>query len=171
MIAKQIRGRDFGVTIRYNARGYGSNGKPRSRAELLYSTLPGSTPAELTRAFNSLKALRPSLGVVCMHGILAFRPDAPAPSDQVAVAVAKAWATGLGYQDFAVYAHEPWHIHLVMSRINRDGTVVSDRHNYTRSEKIVRRLEVEYSLAGDLASHLLNRRLPGARAPPVAGRA
>ena len=153
MIGKNGRGRDFGGLVRYLLRPKDHAGREREHIALLSATLPGGTAKELATAFGAFQRLRPTLKVNVHHGVLAFRPDGPPVSDDVARAVAEEWAQRLGFEDWVVVRHG-MHVHVAASRIRRNGETVPDGNDFRRSETIVRDLEAKYRLAPDEASRL-----------------
>src|SRR5690606_20911842 len=57
----------------------------------------------------------------------------------------------MGFDDnqYIIYKHtdqDHSHIHIVANRVKFSGDVVSDSHDYKRSEAIVRKLELKYNL-------------------------
>lgn len=168
MIGKNLKGSGARGLFSYLAAPLDSKGQIRKTVELLHSTLPGLTPGELAKSFGALRRLRPSLKKVVHHGILSFRestevPEADAdvmvvsqsalPDRETMEAVAVAWAVGMGFEDFAIWLHDG-HLHVVASRVRRDGSVVSDSMDWARSENLVRKLEVQFGLLPDQPSHL-----------------
>ncbi|MCI5041297.1 MAG: relaxase/mobilization nuclease domain-containing protein, partial [Donghicola eburneus] len=64
------------------------------------------------------------------------------------------WAKGMGFQAYVTVCHGD-HIHIAASRIRLDGTVVSDSHDYRRSEALIREIETTFKLIPVAPSHLL----------------
>uniref|UniRef100_UPI00313ED8EA relaxase/mobilization nuclease domain-containing protein n=1 Tax=Methylobacterium guangdongense TaxID=3138811 RepID=UPI00313ED8EA len=165
MIALSTKIEQFERVIAYDLGARDHQGRERPRVVLLHATLPGRSPQEIARSFERLRSLRPRLTKAGLRTILSFRPDAAVPSDETARAVAIAWAVRQGFQDFTVVRHDDRHLHICSSRVRRDGTVVSDSHDFRRSEMVVRDLEREFQIAPDRSSHLTDP----AVSPPLAG--
>lgn len=168
MIGKNLKGSGARGLFSYLAAPVDSKGQARKTVQLLYSTLPGLTPGDLAKSFGALRRLRPSLKKVIHHGILSFRESAELgeaeadikvvsqsamPDRETIEAVATGWAVGMGFEDFAIWLHDG-HVHVVASRVRRDGSVVSDSMDWARSENLVRKLEVQFGVLPDQPSHL-----------------
>ncbi|NVK06899.1 MAG: hypothetical protein HWD81_05085 [Marivivens sp.] len=61
----------------------------------------------------------------------------------------------MGYESYATYCHGN-HVHIVASRVLSNRRLVSDQHDYSRSEIIIRALEERYNLTRTRSSHLLD---------------
>lgn len=154
MIGKLIKGRGAGGLCRYLLGQRDHNGANRPRVELLGGTFTGQTPEELAGEFGQLHDLRPGLGVHVAHQSLRVAEDERPITDDEWRAIGTRWAEGMGFQGYALVGHGD-HIHVAASRIRLDGSTVSDAHDWKRSEKIIRDLEIEFGLQRLEASHLL----------------
>jgi hypothetical protein len=131
-------------------------GVQRPRVTVVGGTFAGTTAREISREFAVLRALRPNLGVAVVHEALRLPPTAPEPSDEQWLAIAEFWTRKMGFQAWVAVAHGDGHIHIAASRILIDGSVVSDKHDWTLSERVVRELERVFDLDHVKSSHLLD---------------
>src|SRR3546814_19564983 len=60
----------------------------------------------------------------------------------------------MGFTGYMIVSHGD-HIHVAASRICLDGSVVSDAHDWRRSESLIRDIERDFGLRQIEASHLL----------------
>lgn len=67
------------------------------------------------------------------------------------------WAEKMGFSFYTIVQHSQSEIHIAAVRVGEDGKTISDSHDYARSERIVRALEIEHKLTRVESSHLLNR--------------
>lgn len=97
-----------------------SNGEPRQRAELIGGTMSGVTVAELAAEFQAVidgKSGGQKLKRSFKHATLRLAPDEGPLTDDQWNLVASKWAREMGFDAFAVFAHDRDHIHIVASRI------------------------------------------------------
>jgi hypothetical protein len=121
----------------------------------------GGTPRELACEFSVSRELRPSVGRAVYHCSLNLA-EGEHLSDEQWGELAERYLVAMGFlskdeqgepvwtdSQYVVVRHsdtEHEHVHLVASRIRLDGTVVSDSHDYRRSEAAIRQLERAYGL-------------------------
>ena len=73
-------------------------------------------------------------------------------SDEKFSNLARGYLEGMGFDEnqYIIYKHfdqDHLHIHIVANRVNFSGNVVSDSHDYKRSESLIRKLEQKYNLS------------------------
>jgi hypothetical protein len=115
--------------------------------------MAGETARDITREFGAFHALRPTVGKHVTHMSINFAPDDRDLSDVEQEAIGRMWAEGMGYDGYSIISHGD-HIHIAASRIKLDGGVVSDSHNYRRSESLIRQIEERFDLIRVESSHL-----------------
>lgn len=154
MIGKLIKGSDAAGLLAYITAPKDSSGVERELVVRVGGTIPGETRSEMLPHFEMLAGLRPTLGIRVAHAMLRWtKDDRPSIADQSAMAERHAGA--LGYQHWVAFSHGD-HVHIAASRINADGTVVSDASDWKRAEQSVRNLEVKFGLVRIECSHLLD---------------
>lgn len=124
--------------------------KSIDRAELLDHNFIKYDRQSVLKEISFLKQMRPNLKRDAYHVSLNFAPTDQLTSQQL-VTIGRDYLAGMGFEDnaYAIWQHfdaDHLHIHLLASRINYDGSVVTDSNNYQRSEKICRQLEKKYGL-------------------------
>ncbi len=130
------------------------NGDRRPRHDIIGGTLAGRNPRELAKEIGVLRRLRPNLQIAVGHVSLRV-PEGDRPlSDQEWADIGDRWAQEMGMDSYSTVCHGD-HIHILFSRINSDGSVVSDSHDYRRGEAAVRKIEREFNLVQVEPSHLL----------------
>lgn len=98
--------------------------------------------------------MNPDLSRSVWHTALSFDPKDEArlrADPQLMQAVARAYLTGMGLDQsqYVVIRHDDTghsHFHIIANRVANDGQTVSDGHNYSRSETLLRRIEQTYQL-------------------------
>ncbi|HLG18973.1 MAG TPA: relaxase/mobilization nuclease domain-containing protein [Bdellovibrionota bacterium] len=156
MIAKQIKGRSFGGVLKYIL--------SKDRAEMVGGNMLGTTAKQLTAEFNETRKLKPNLERAVYHTSLSL-PPGESLSNEKWQEVAQTYLDGMGFSksQYVAVRHRDTphdHIHIVASRIGMDGKVVSESHDFRRSETIVRGLEMEYGLQRVLPSREVPSRAP-----------
>ncbi len=145
MIAKQAKGADFYGVLKYNQskvdKGYGV---------VLETNLASDKVVMQTKEFNVVRQLRPNLSKAVYHTSLSL-PYTDSLSDKEFTDLGRDYLKGMGFDDnqYIIYKHtdqDHSHIHIVANRVKYSGDVVSDSHDYKRSEAIVRKLELKYNL-------------------------
>lgn len=135
---------------------FDQKGGPRPHVKIVGGTFAGRDAREIAAEFGALHRLRPKVGVYLLHESLRLPEGDPEPDDATWAAIADSWAKSMGVEDFVSVAHGDGHIHIAASRIKRDGSVVSDQHDYRRSEAAIREIEIDFKLTLVESSHLLN---------------
>lgn len=98
--------------------------------------------------------LNPDLSRSVWHTAISFDPKDEArlqANPQLMPQVASAYLTGMGLDQsqYAVIRHDDTghsHFHIIANRVANDGQTVSDGHNYSRSETLLRQIEQQYQL-------------------------
>jgi hypothetical protein len=157
MIGKLIKGRGARGLIDYLLDEDDQKGAPRPHARIIGGTFAGRSAREIAAEFGALHALRPRLAVYVAHESLRLPEGDPDLTDAIWAQIAERWAAEMGFEDFLAVSHGDGHIHIAASRIKRDGSVVSDQHDYRRSEVIIRQIEKDFDLTVVESSHLLDR--------------
>lgn len=156
MIAKLIKGKGFRGALEYDLK--------QGKGLLLETNMAGQTPKELAKEFGIIRALRPTLGKAVCHVSLSIHPTEDLTDEQWCEA-AQRWLSGMGFTNnqYVVNRHtntEHPHIHILVNRIDLEGNVVSDAHDYKRQETIMRILEKEWSLTTVPMSQSATRKAP-----------
>lgn len=152
-IGKLIKGANPNGLIDYLLGATDNQGRRRPRVAILGGTL-GFDGASIKRQFATLKKLRPSLTKNIVHMSISLPAQDRELSDDEWSAIGDHWARGMGFQAYLTVCHGD-HIHIAASRIRLDGSVVSDSHDYRRSEALVREIEQRFELIAVEPSHLL----------------
>lgn len=156
MIGKLIKGKGARGVLDYLLSEVDQKGNVRPRVEIVGGTFAGRNPREISAEFGALHKLRPKLGVHVIHECLRLPDDDAEPNDETWSAIAQMWCSEMGIEDFVAVAHGDGHIHIAASRIKRDGSVVSDQHDFKRSEAAIRKIEIDFGLTVVEGSHLSN---------------
>lgn len=146
MISKQTKGKGFRGALDYLL---GVGKEHSGRGAIIGGNMAGRAARELAHEFGQLRKLRPSLGRAVSHFSLSLPPDDRRPDDAEWAAIAQRFIQEMGFVDcpYVVVRHDDtdhFHIHILASRINLSGGVVSDRNDYRRAEAIVRRIEQDH---------------------------
>ena len=147
MIAKQIKGKDFYGVLKYN-----QNKVDKGEAIILDSNLASSSVIKQTKEFNVVRQLKPNLSKAVYHVSLNLPyEDSNKLSDEKFANLARDYLEGMDFKSnqYILYKHldvDHSHIHIVANRVNFSGNVVSDSHDYKRSETLIRKLEQKYNL-------------------------
>lgn len=108
---------------------------------------------EMTADFNAQRKMNPNLGQAVWHTSISFKPDEAARLDSETMkAIAQDWLKGMNLDQtqYAVIRHTDTdhpHFHIIANRVANDGHTISDSHNYARSQKLLRELELKYELS------------------------
>jgi hypothetical protein len=142
LIAKQSKGRSFRGLLNYLL--------SKEGAEIVGGNMIGENAKELAAEFSASRKLRPSLSRAVYHSSLSL-PPGESLSDQKWRDISQQYVSKMGFKSsqYVAVRHtdsEHSHIHIVASRISMDGRVVSDSHDFKRSESIVRGIERDYGL-------------------------
>lgn len=142
MIAKAVKGRGFRGALEYDL------GKEQGR--VIDTNMNGSTPRELAAEFGEIRKLRPALGKAVLHVSLSAAPGEHL-TDAQWIDVGRRYLLGMGLDrnQYIVTRHtdtDHEHIHLLANRIQFDGAVTSDSHDYRRQEVLMRAIERDLGL-------------------------
>lgn len=145
MIAKQIKMKQFFSVLSYNQKKV-----DKGDGSVLETNLTSDKVAMQTREFNLIRQLRPNLSKAVYHASLNL-PYTDSLSDKEFTDLAREYLEGMGFDDnqYIIYKHtdqDHAHVHIVANRVKFSGDVVSDSQDYKRSEALVRKLELKYSL-------------------------
>lgn len=147
MIAKIIRGADFGGVINYML------SKQEGKAMFLASNNIGFTDQNLcVHEFALQASMRPNVQKPACHTILSFSAnDADQLTDDMMIKIANEYLEKMGYgntQSLIVRHSDRQHphLHLCINRIGNDGKTISDRNEKYRSTKVCRELTERYGL-------------------------
>ena len=147
MIAKQVKGKDFYGVLKYN-----QNKVDKGEAIVLDTNLSSESVIKQTKEFNIVRQQKPNLSKAVYHVSLNLPyEDSNKLSDERFSNLAIDYLQGMGFDhnQYIVYKHfdqDHSHIHIVANRVNFSGNVVSDSHDYKRSETLIRKLEQKYNL-------------------------
>ena len=158
MIAKIIKGADFGGVINYML------SKEKGKAMVLASNNIGFTDQNLcVREFALQASMRPNVQKPVCHTILSFSSsDTERLTDDVMVKIANEYLEKMGYGDTQSLIvrhsdrHHP-HLHICINRIGNNGKTISDHNEKYRSTKICRELTERYGLTIGEGKQEVNR--------------
>ena len=158
MIAKIIKGADFGGVINYMF------SKEKGKAKVLASNNIGFIDHDLCADEFTLQAsMRPNVQKPVCHTILSFSAsDAERLTDDVMVKIANEYLEKMGYgntQSLIVRHSDRQHphLHICINRIDNDGKTISDRNEKYRSTKICRELTERCGLTLGEGKKAVNR--------------
>ena len=158
MIAKIIKGADFGGVINYMF------SKEKGKAKVLASNNIGFIDQNLCADEFALQAsMRPNVQKPVCHTILSFSAsDAERLTDDVMVKIANEYLEKMGYgntQSLIVRHSDRQHphLHICINRIDNDGKTISDRNEKYRSTKICRELTERCGLTLGEGKKAVNR--------------
>jgi hypothetical protein len=138
MIAKIKKGKGFRGVLNYLLRD--------EDCQIIGGNLGGRTARELSSEFALFRQLHSAVKKPVAHISISAHPNDRHLDDNEFSLIAKGLSEALGYKDsgYIVIRHsdtEHQHIHIVLSRIDFDGTIVSDSHDFRRAESYLRGLE------------------------------
>ena len=145
MIGKLKKGSSFGGCIRY------VTGKDEAKIIASDGVLLG-TNAEITQSFELQRQLNPRIKKPVGHIALSFKPeDKPRLTDEFMAKIALEYMQMMGITDtqFIIVRHHNTdnpHCHIVYNRINNEGKLISDAHDYRRNEQVTKALKSKYGL-------------------------
>ena len=158
MIAKIIKGADFGGVINYML------SKEKGKAKVLASNNIGFIDQNLCAGEFTLQAsMRPNVQKPVCHTILSFSAsDAERLTDDVMVKIANEYLEKMGYGDTQslIVRHSDRqhpHLHICINRIGNNGKTISDRNEKYCSTKICRELTERYGLTIGEGKQEVNR--------------
>jgi hypothetical protein len=142
MIAKAVKGRSFRGALEYDL------GKEHGR--VIDTNMNGDSPRELAAEFGEIRKLRPGLGKAVLHVSLSAAPGEHL-TDMQWVDIGRRYLHGMGLDrnQYIVTRHtdtDHEHVHLLANRIQFDGAVTSDSHDYRRQEELMRVIERDLGL-------------------------
>ena len=143
MIGKLKKGSSFGGCIRY------VTGKDEAKIIASDGVLLG-TNAEITQSFELQRQLNPRIKKPVGHIALSFKPeDKPRLTDEFMANIALEYMQMMGIADtqFIIVRHHNTdnpHCHIVYNRINNEGKLISDAHDYRRNEQVTKALKSKY---------------------------
>ena len=158
MIAKIIKGADFGGVINYML------SKEKGKAKVLASNNIGFIDQNLCADEFTLQAsMRPNVQKPVCHTILSFSAhDSERLTDATMVKIANEYLHKMGYGDTQSLIvrhsdrHHP-HLHICINRIGNNGKTLSDHNEKYRSTKICRELTERYGLTIGEGKQEVNR--------------
>ena len=145
MIGKLKKGSSFAGCIRY------VTGKDEAKILASDGVLLG-TNTEMTQSFELQRQLNPRIKKPVGHIALSFKPeDKPRLTDEFMAKIALEYMQMMGITDtqFIIVRHHNTdnpHCHIVYNRINNEGKVISDAHDYRRNEQVTKALKSKYGL-------------------------
>ena len=158
MIAKIIKGADFGGVINYML------SKQEGKAMVLASNNIGFTDQNLcVHEFALQASMRPNVQKPVCHTILSFSAnDADQLTDDMMIKIANEYLEKMGYGDTQslIVRHSDRqhpHLHICINRIGNDGKTISDCNEKYRSTKICRGLTEHYGLTIGEGKQEVNR--------------
>ena len=158
MIAKIIKGADFGGVINYLL------SKEERKVKVLASNNIGFTDQNLCAHEFALQAsMHPNVHKPVCHTILSFSAnDAEQLTNDVMVKIANEYLAKMGYGDTQslIVRHSDRqhpHLHICINRIGNDGKTISDRNEKYRSTKVCRELTERYGLTIGEGKKAVNR--------------
>lgn len=149
MIAKQSIGKSFTGALNYNLKKM-QHPNAKERAELLATNFSSMEKQMILKELAMMKALNPKLKRNTWHTSLNFAQGELISNDKMK-AIAEDYMKRMGFDNnlHLIFRHHDSnhpHCHILALRNRFDGTVVSDSHNYQKSEAIIRDLENKYDL-------------------------
>ncbi len=143
MIAKITKGRTFKGTVQYVL-------KEDKKPDVIASNMFGMTPAHLTKEFM-MATQGSKIKKKVWHSSLSLAHEDRKLSHDEWQKVVEQYLSKMGFDNssFIAVEHndtEHQHIHIIASRVDRDGKTVSDSRDYAKAEAFCRGIEKEYSL-------------------------
>ena len=143
MIGKLKKGSSFVGCIRY------VTGKDEAKILASDGVLLG-TNAEIAQSLELQRQLNPRIKKPVGHIALSFKPeDKPRLTDELMAKIALEYMQMMGIKDtqFIIVRHHNTdnpHCHIVYNRINNEGKLISDAHDYRRNEQVTKALKSKY---------------------------
>ncbi len=134
------------------------------RHRVIGGNMTGRSPRELAREFGAFREERPDIKKPVHHASLSAARGEKL-TDETWNEIAEKYVERMGFSEspFVVVRHldtEHDHIHIVTSRINAHGKVISDFQSKHRAEEVMREVEREYSLERVTPSRETERAAP-----------
>lgn len=142
MIGKHVKGTSFRGLLNYL---FGKEG-----ARQIGGNMEGTNPRELAAEFGISRRLNPKVSRAVYHASLSL-PHHESLDDDTWDEIAQKYLQAMGFDmnQYVVVRHTDRthdHAHIAASRIQLNGTTVSDSWDNPRSEVVIRKLEKEYNL-------------------------
>jgi hypothetical protein len=142
MIAKAIKGKGFRGALEYDL--------SKEEGRVIDTNMNGDGARELAAEFGEIRKLRPRLSKAVPHVSLSAAPGEHL-TDAQWTEIGQRYLNGMGLDrnQYIITRHtdtEHQHIHLLANRIQFDGKVTSDSHDYRRHEILVRAIERDLGL-------------------------
>lgn len=158
LIGKISKGKGFGGVIKYAL-------DEEHDPEIIGGTMVGYNVRTLTSEFKASRQLRPEIKKPVYHTALSFGKNKEI-SNEFMKAVGDDWLKLMNWdidKTQAVYIRhndkDHAHFHLIASRIQLDGNLISDRWDYSRNQVVCRFLESKYELEpGELTASEPNQK-------------
>jgi hypothetical protein len=137
-------------TRREQVRDLADEYEPGQRHRVIGGNLSGQNPRELAREFRLVRELRPDVEKPVHHvSISAGEHDRLTVEQWQEIAGEYVEKMGFGNSPHVVMQHRGSkrdHIHIVASRVDEDGRVVSEWKSKQRAEEVMREVEKKYDL-------------------------
>ena len=142
MIAKAVKGTGFRGVLQYDLE--------KDQSRIIDTNMEGRNARDLAAEFGEIRKLRPGLGKAVLHVSLSAAPGEHLDDTQW-TQIAHRYLTGMGLHQnqYVATRHfdtEHEHIHLIVNRIQFNGDVTSDSHDYRRQQLIMREIERDMGL-------------------------
>lgn len=156
-----------GVALPKPSRAAAEDGPAYGRGErhrVIGGNMSGRTPRELAAEFGAIRRQRPSISKPVHHVSLSA-----APGERLTVGqwqkLTDAYVEKMGFRDapYVVVQHrdtELDHVHVLTSRVDVRGEVVSEWKSKARAEAVMREIEREYGLTEVTSSREVERAAP-----------
>jgi len=157
VIQKIITGRGFRGVLDYVFKE--SAELKHEGARIVGGNMGGTNPRELAHEFGMVRRLNHDLARPVHHCPLSLSPGERLTDAQWG-AFARDYMERMGFGNapYVVVTHAENHVHIVASRIDKDGKTVSDRNDRPRSNRVVHELEQAYGLRHAIDPARLDRR-------------
>lgn len=145
MTGNQIKGKGFKGALRYNLEKV-----EKGVAEILDHSFASTVEKTILTEIQMVRIQRPNLKKFFYHTSINFPPGEDLPNDKMKqIGLDYLQANGFTQHQYIMFRHydaDHPHLHILVSRIGYDGSVLSDSNDYARSEKVLRELEKKYNL-------------------------
>lgn len=157
MTANMIKGKGFGGALRYNLEKV-----EKGVAEILDRSFAHDSYKAIMKEMQMVKMLRPNLQKHFYHTSINFPPSENL-SDEKMREIGREYLEESGFtqHQFIMFRHHDAdhpHLHILVSRIDYDGKVMSDSNDFAKCEVILRRLERKHNLSEVVSSKNAQRR-------------
>lgn len=145
MTGNQIKGKGFSGALRYNLEKV-----KKGIAEVLDHSFVSASEKSIMKEIQMVRAQRPNLQKYFYHTSINFPPCEDLVNEMmIQIGHDYMVANGFTQHQFIMFRHHDAdhpHLHILVNRIGYDGKVLTDSNDYTRSEKVLRELEIRYDL-------------------------